>query len=466
MVVERLIESLEPVLVEGKELENVKRAWNNRKNRTSMVIGEYIYSKNKEGQFQKQKTMFWHNPYMQMSYNYVNGKPYNGVNVLLLEGGEYITMNMLKALNEKYGTDYMVMKGTRSKMVVYADTVNKPADEKAIAELTEQDKADLKAKYTIVKKGVTYKLINDVICTTYTFWKYTNVFNIGSIKNSKGEFLKPHKVRGKESPEEVKQRVLNNMDIVNAYLEKEKIALYSDGAKSAYYSSSDHSIHMVPAEHLSVMGLYSDEVYMRALLHECVHSTSKTLGRKLAPKFDKEEYGLEELIAELGSFFLSLQMGLTMSDEVVEDVLAYTNHWGFWLKDNKNQIFYAITQAQKACDYIMGVSNEKASDKKEAKSSTKQVQAMKQKYNVIYTTKLKNKGIVIWEVKGDTVVSSVFANGVYGRKCQSKLKKVKNKAGKEVLCFMRKGKDYAVANAVTDELVLVSALESNMAQID
>ena len=51
--------------------------------------------------------------------NYVTGKPYRGINLLLLEeGGEYLTFNQIKDLQEKNPSIHL-RKGAKSSMVVF-----------------------------------------------------------------------------------------------------------------------------------------------------------------------------------------------------------------------------------------------------------------------------------------------------------------------------------------------------------
>jgi antirestriction protein ArdC len=59
---------------------------------------------------------------------------------------------------------------------------------------------------------------------------------------------------------------------------------------------------------------------------------------------------MEELVAELGSAFLSSDLDLT--PEVREDHASYIASWIKVLKEDKRAIFTAASHAQRAADYL------------------------------------------------------------------------------------------------------------------
>ena len=59
---------------------------------------------------------------------------------------------------------------------------------------------------------------------------------------------------------------------------------------------------------------------------------------------------MEELVAELGSAYLSADLGIT--PEVREDHAAYIESWLKVLKNDKRAIFTAASHAQKAADFL------------------------------------------------------------------------------------------------------------------
>jgi len=61
---------------------------------------------------------------------------------------------------------------------------------------------------------------------------------------------------------------------------------------------------------------------------------------------------MEELVAELGSAFLSADLDLT--PEPREDHAAYIGSWLKVLKNDKRAIFTAAAHAQRAADFLHG----------------------------------------------------------------------------------------------------------------
>jgi len=62
---------------------------------------------------------------------------------------------------------------------------------------------------------------------------------------------------------------------------------------------------------------------------------------------------MEELVAELGSAFLSADLDLT--PEPREDHAAYIGSWLKVLKNDKRAIFTAAAHAQRAADFLHGL---------------------------------------------------------------------------------------------------------------
>jgi antirestriction protein ArdC len=62
---------------------------------------------------------------------------------------------------------------------------------------------------------------------------------------------------------------------------------------------------------------------------------------------------MEELVAELGSAFLSSDLDLT--PEVRDDHAAYIASWIKVLKNDKRAIFSAASYAQRAADFLPGL---------------------------------------------------------------------------------------------------------------
>lgn len=106
------------------------------------------------------------------------------------------------------------------------------------------------------------------------------------------------------------------------------------GGNMAYYTINDDFIQMPPFE-----SFRDAESYYATLAHETTHWTrhgsrlERDFGRK---RFGDEGYAREELVAELGSAFLSADLGLT--PEVRDDHSAYIETWLKVLKGDKRDL--------------------------------------------------------------------------------------------------------------------------------
>jgi antirestriction protein ArdC len=74
---------------------------------------------------------------------------------------------------------------------------------------------------------------------------------------------------------------------------------------------------------------------------------NRDFGRK---RWGDEGYAMEELVAELGSAFLSADLDLALEPRA--DHAAYIDSWLKVLKADKRAIFSAASHAQRAADYL------------------------------------------------------------------------------------------------------------------
>lgn len=104
-----------------------------------------------------------------------------------------------------------------------------------------------------------------------------------------------------------------------------------------------------------------DEEFYSTLFHELAHSTghksrlnrSTVMDRRPG---DKPAYAMEELIAELGSAFLCAQAGI--AETVIQNQAAYIKGWLRALKSDPKMLIQAAGKAQKAADFIQGITFE------------------------------------------------------------------------------------------------------------
>ena len=125
------------------------------------------------------------------------------------------------------------------------------------------------------------------------------------------------------------------------------------------YNVANHPPHYSPAKdviRVPERGRYDMvERYYNTIFHELTHSTGheSRLGRKGITNTQgmSHDYGVEELVAAMGSAMLSNQAGI--EEETVESDAAYIRHWRDAIAADKSIVMTAAQQAQKAVDYIL-----------------------------------------------------------------------------------------------------------------
>jgi len=257
-----------------------------------------------------------------------NGIPYQGINVLMLwsaamdKGYAAPTwMTFKQALELKAH----VRKGEQGSLVVYADKIIRAETDAATGESSEH---------------------------AIPFMKGYTVFNVEQIDGL------PERFYAKAEPRsETVQRIARVESFIAA-----TGANIRHGGNMAYYNISQDFVQMPPIE-----AFRDAESYYATLGHECCHWTrhksrlDRDFGRK---RFGDEGYAMEELVAELGSAFLSADLELT--PEVRADHAAYIGSWIKVLKNDKRAIFGASSYAQRATDFLHGLQNSAATQENAA----------------------------------------------------------------------------------------------------
>lgn len=121
---------------------------------------------------------------------------------------------------------------------------------------------------------------------------------------------------------------------------------------SAYYRADLDQITLPDKKLFS-----SSEAYFSVLYHELIHSTGHSsrlnrVGVSNPQQFANEEYGKEELIAEMGAGYLNNLTGI-LNDSLVDNSAAYIKNWLDALRNDKQLLIEAAGKAQKAVDYIL-----------------------------------------------------------------------------------------------------------------
>ena len=251
-----------------------------------------------------------------------NGIPYQGINVLMLWSAAMakgyaapIWMTFKQALD----LGAHVRKGEEGSLVVYADKIVRTETDAATGEEAER---------------------------AIPFMKGYTVFSVEQIDGL------PEHYYGKLTP---RAETVPRIERAEAFFAATRATIRHGGTMALYSVTHDH-VQMPPIE-----AFRDAESYYATLAHEATHWTrhpsrlDRDFGRK---RFGDEGYAMEELVAELGSAFLSADLDLT--PEVREDHAAYIASWIKVLKDDKRAIFSAASHAQRAADFLHGLQNSAA----------------------------------------------------------------------------------------------------------
>lgn len=117
----------------------------------------------------------------------------------------------------------------------------------------------------------------------------------------------------------------------------------------AYYSPGRDEI-VLPNRN----AFLDSQSFLATQLHEMVHSTGHPdrLNRPLAGMFGSPGYAMEELRAELGAFFIQTDLNLQFDTQHFNSHTQYLESWIGALEKDPNELFRAITDAQKASDFL------------------------------------------------------------------------------------------------------------------
>jgi antirestriction protein ArdC len=130
--------------------------------------------------------------------------------------------------------------------------------------------------------------------------------------------------------------------------------IFENGSR-AYYDPKCDEIYMPPFAVFK-----HPDLFYSTLAHECVHFTGhkSRCNRQLANRFGSEAYALEELIAELGSAFLSAELNLETKPRF--DNAPYVKNWLHVLRNDKRAIFTAASKAQQGVHWLMAAQDRAA----------------------------------------------------------------------------------------------------------
>lgn len=264
------------------------------------IITDIIIKKLEQGEIP------WFKPWKTgQAVNHITGRPYSGINRLLLDKGEYLTFKQVQDLGGK------IKKGSKSSIVVFYKSYD-VEDEETEDELK-----------------------------TVRVLRYYRVFSLSDI-----EGIEPKWTELMDNKE-----IATCESVIDEYVAKSGIKFESTFSDRAYYSPSDDMVN-VPL----INQFESSEHYYSTVFHELAHSTGHKSRLDRLDKtahFGNEEYSREELVAEITSAMLCDYTGIN-SSELLDNSTAYIQSWLKALKNDKHMVLYAGAKAEQAYNMITG----------------------------------------------------------------------------------------------------------------
>lgn len=266
----------------------------------------------------------WQSMHGDRPYNLKSNHSYSGMNlfILTLESleNDYVDPRWMTFQQAKEA-GYNVKKGSKSTTLSYYSLYD--PEEKKVISKSEYMQMDILERPRI-------KSIN----------KCFSVFNAEQIE-------------GIDLLERKENNTLLTNSIATTFIDKLqeelKINVVHSGDSASYYPTLDKIV--MP----SINAFESEDGYYSTLLHEFSHATAheSRLNRELET-FDKKsnEYAKEELIAEISSAFLSIDLEMDISN-IQDNNIAYCQSWAKQIKEDPQYLFRCITEAQKAYTYLL-----------------------------------------------------------------------------------------------------------------
>ncbi len=284
---------------------------NSNNNGSSAKLDVYAIVTTRITELLEQGTIPWRQPWTGAGIprNAISKRPYRGINLWLLlslqfEQNLFLTWDQIKKLGGS------VKQGEHGHVVIYWKTPPK-----------NDDVVDGEKKVPILR--------------------YYKVFNIAQCRDLPEDLIPPIEAT-EHNPILECEAVVSGMPQCPEIRHKQQ---------EAFYHKVDDYINMPKKKSFK-----NPELYYATLFHELVHSTGseKRLNRSSISEmaeFGSELYSLEELIAEMGSAYLSSFTGI--EHKSMESTVAYIQGWLRKLRNDKRFIVQASGQAQRAVDFII-----------------------------------------------------------------------------------------------------------------
>lgn len=192
------------------------------------------------------------------------------------------------------------------------------------------------------KKSLTWEQYKDELAngrkdTEFTLsTRYTAVFNASEVEGMP-------EIQIPETPD------ISQDELIAKLCSGIGIQIFLDGGDRAYYSPFQDNIHLPTPESFT-----SEYAFNATALHELSHSTGHPdrLNRDMAGFFGSAEYAYEELVAEMCSCFMGVNLNTEATPEHIDNHKAYVQSWIQAIRDKPETLVKAIKDAQAAANYM------------------------------------------------------------------------------------------------------------------
>lgn len=188
----------------------------------------------------------------------------------------------------------------------------------------------------------------------YTFEEYKKIINEFPEKESEFSIRRYNYtvfnadlIEGIEKNNDNVDKIISNDYISNII--KNIDVKYQEKGDEAYYNLIADEVVIPPSN--TFKNTYA---YYSTQLHEIAHATGHNtrLNRDMSGEFKSEAYAKEELRAEISSSFLMQKLGLEYDERHLTNHKAYVKGWLEIIKNKPQELFLAISDANKIVSYI------------------------------------------------------------------------------------------------------------------
>ena len=307
----------------------------------------------------------WERPFNSLyAFNYFSMHEYTGINRWILPIGEYITANQINQYNKEHKTNYRFAKGIKWYPVFFIKDVETVISPDELPD-------GLKGNFTgndgfIGVDGYVYYICrNGAVMRCKKVRRFYQVADRKYFLDENGNPL-PSKIENGE----VTLTFTKPQDIISKYISREGIHVTND-LDGAYYVPDRDCINVPDSKYF-----VSEARFYSTWFHEMIHSTGAdgrlcrvgvaVSKRKEGDAINNEKgtrkyvYSMEECIAELGCALLCSEAGFqgeSMSDDAYKNHASYIQGWMRYFKQNKDDIIWTMSCAEKAFRYVLDGAN-------------------------------------------------------------------------------------------------------------